>query len=230
MKRMLVVVFVGLLGLLLAVSPSVAQVGVISIPLSTVVRDDPGTVTQLGIAEVPPDLVGRTCVGRLQSENQTSVHPGNNLVVNTGDQAEVIPDVEGQMGAVLVFTGPLTLGPTISVDLIMGSDGTFSGGLLGFFVDCPPPETTTTTTTTTTSTTTTSTTTTTTTTTTVPPTVTIPPPSVSQTTGVPPTTLPETGRRSSEPAALAGLTLLTGGVFLVVLVEFRRRSAGSRKG
>jgi hypothetical protein len=68
----------------------------VEIPLPTVVRAPAGTEHLLASVEVPSDLVGTLCAVTLHSSNQQSVHPGNDLVVASGDDSLVLADVEGE--------------------------------------------------------------------------------------------------------------------------------------
>jgi hypothetical protein len=123
----------------------------IDIPIDTVVRGDAGSVVLLTDppVEVPSELVGRECVVVAQSENQSSVHPDNHLLVETGNSTVLIEDVESEPGVTVNASGSVVLGENISVSLIMGPDGVFSAGIF-VRVDCAPGSTTTTPTSTTT--------------------------------------------------------------------------------
>ena len=119
----------------------------IEISIDTVVRADEGSTTVLATADVPPELVGSSCRATAQAINQPSVHPGNNLIIASGDGSIVLTDVEREAGVTTTTEGTLTLGPTLTVSLSMGSDGVFSAGLVVTIgTDCAPPPTTTTTT------------------------------------------------------------------------------------
>lgn len=213
----------------------------IEIPLDTVVRGDPGSEHVLGSAEVPQELHGVTCPVASIAENQTSVHPGNDLVVATDGDSIVLADVERASGAVTVAEEELTLGSVLTVTLVMGPDGVFSAGMVVKLCDIPEtttttttvPETTTTTlaatttipeTTTTLATTTTTTETTTTVTVLPTTTVTVAPESTTTVTVAAESTttlsgtLPFTGGGTEIPA-LAGLIALLAGVGLVALTR-----------
>jgi hypothetical protein len=125
--------------------------GIVEIPLGTVARTDPGAEVSLDSVAVPTELVGLECSVQSRSENNSSVHPGNDLVVTSGAESVVLSDVEGSAGKVTTATATVTLGDDIAVTLIMGPDGVFSAGARAAIVlECIVPETTTTTTTTTT--------------------------------------------------------------------------------
>ena len=119
--------------------------GIVEIPLGTVVRADPGAEVSLNSVAVPTELVGLECSVQSRSENNSSVHPGNDLVVTSGPESVVLSDVEGSAGKVTTATATVTLGDDIAVTLIMGPDGVFSAGARAAIVlECIVPETTTT--------------------------------------------------------------------------------------
>lgn len=127
--------------------------GRVEIPLGTVVYSAPGVATVLGSAVVPDELVGTSCGVSTRAENNQSVHPGNDVVVSSGSDRVTLFDVEGSSGKVTTASSPLTLGTDVTITLIMGSDGVFSGGAAAFVVvDCTPPSSTTSTTSSTTTT------------------------------------------------------------------------------
>jgi len=119
----------------------------ISISIDTVVTADEGTITVLATADIPPELIGSSCTAAAKAVNQPSVHPGNDLIVASGEGSIVLADVEREAGATTTTEGTLTLGPTVTVSLRMGPDARFSAGLVVTIgEDCTPPTTTTTTT------------------------------------------------------------------------------------
>lgn len=118
----------------------------INIPIDTVLRDiEAGTVVLLTDppVEVASDLVGQECTVVARSENQSSVHPGNDLLVETGDSDVLIQDVEAVPGATVNASRTVVMGSEIAVSLIMGPDEVFSAGIT-VLVDCAPGATTTT--------------------------------------------------------------------------------------
>ena len=142
---------------LFVIGVPVARATAIEISFDTVVMAEEGSITVLATTDTPPDLIGMRCVGVAEAINQPSVHPGNDLIVASGDDSIVLKDVEREPGAVTTAEGLLTLGPTVTVSLRMGSDEIFSGGLVFTIGECAPPTTTTEPATTTTQPTTTST-------------------------------------------------------------------------
>ena len=215
----------------------------IEIPLDTIVRGDPGSEHLLGSAEVPAELQGVTCPVAAIAENQSSVHPGNDLLVATDGDSIVLPNVERGPGVTTVAEDQLTFGSTLTVTLILGEDGVFSAGMVVRFCDIPVTTTTTTKeTTTTTEATTTTTDATTTTTTSIPSTtttvettttvtvlpsttVTTPPESTTTVTAAPESTttspegtLPFTGRQN-QATGLVGLVALVAGAGLIALAR-----------
>lgn len=195
---------------------------IISIPVDSVLRAAPGTVTQIATAPVPEAFQGSDCIAEVESINQESVHPDNDLILVSGETSGEVLDFESEAFQDTTAEIPLTLGTDLVVSLRMGPNGVSSGGVL-ITVDCTRvTESTTTvaattttdaaTTTTVAATTTDAATTTTdaaTTTTSVgnlAPTTTIPTP--------PPTQLPPTG--SNDRMALIGLVTLASGVALMM--------------
>lgn len=206
----------------------------IEIPLDTIVRGDPGSEHLLGSAEVPADLRGETCPVAAIAENQSSVHPGNDLLVATDGDSIVLENVERAPGVTTVAEDQLTFGSTLTVTLILGEDGVFSAGMVVKFCDIPVTTTTTTvettstteaTTTTTTIPTTTTTTETTTTVTVLPSTTVTTAPEATTTITVAPSstspvpeTLPFTGGET-DTTALVALVALVAGAALIALTR-----------
>jgi LPXTG-motif cell wall-anchored protein len=119
----------------------------IFIPIDTVVFAPEGSTTVLATVPVGEEFAGQVCSVATRAENQESVHPGNDLIVESGSSLVTLEDVEGTAGGVVVGEGELELGSEIVVSLIMGRDEVFSAGFeLG--VVCALSEETTTTTTT----------------------------------------------------------------------------------
>ncbi|MGI9584957.1 MAG: DUF7507 domain-containing protein [Acidimicrobiia bacterium] len=127
---------------LLTVGVAVAQAAVIEVSIDTVVRADEGTVTYLATENTPADLIGTMCISVAEARNQSSVHPGNDLIVSSGGESVTLEDVERSPGATTTAGGPLTLGPTVTISLEMGPDEVFSGGITVKILDCTPPTTT----------------------------------------------------------------------------------------
>jgi hypothetical protein len=122
---------------LMLTSPVGAQeVPTIVIPISTVVRDDPGTVHVLATQAVPAEWQGTACTVSSTSENQSSVHPGSNLTITSGSDSVVLLDVEAVPGGTVTASGTLTLDADIVVSLQLGPDGVFSAGLI-VTITCP---------------------------------------------------------------------------------------------
>lgn len=126
-----------------ALTPSTASAADFTIDLYTVVRDKPGTETSLGTWDVPAAIQGRDCTATSTPENNSSIHPGNNLQIVSATTV-TLANVEGDASPD-VSVNPIVLGSSVEVILVMGPKGTFSAGLFVSF-DCPPPPTTTTTT------------------------------------------------------------------------------------
>ena len=129
---------------LLVVGIPIAQASLFEIPIDTVITAEEGSITTLDTIDTPADLIGTSCVGIVEATNQLSVHPGNDLIVTSGDDSIVLEDVERESGAVTTADSLLTLGSSITVSVRMGPDEVFSGGLVFTIGECTPPTTTTT--------------------------------------------------------------------------------------
>jgi hypothetical protein len=80
MKRLLIVTAMALMLVGIAVPAAFGQTGIV-IPLDTVVRAAPGSLTVLAVVDTPSDLVGSTCQGLGVTQNQDSVHPNNDIIM-----------------------------------------------------------------------------------------------------------------------------------------------------
>jgi hypothetical protein len=119
--------------------PAAAVVGdeefTIVIPIDTVVFALEGSTTVLAATPVAEEFAGQVCSVATRAENQESIHPGNDLIVESGSSLVTIEDVEGTAGGVVVGEGELELGSEIVISLVMGPDEVFSAGL-DVVVDC----------------------------------------------------------------------------------------------
>ena len=97
----------------------------------------PGTSVPLGSAEVAEDLQGRSCDVTIVVKNQSSDHPGNVVVVTSGDSRIEVPAVEDVAFTTTEGGGTLTLGPTIDVSVTLGTDDRSSLGS-NLSVTCEP--------------------------------------------------------------------------------------------
>ncbi|MCP3912926.1 MAG: hypothetical protein GY713_18480 [Actinomycetia bacterium] len=97
----------------------------------------PGSVAELHTEAVPADLVGQTCTFAVATENNSSVHPGNALVLQTGDASGEIPEVEATPGQTFNGSAPVVLGETIVASIRFGDNGITSGGFT-ITITCAP--------------------------------------------------------------------------------------------
>ena len=141
MKKLLVLVALAVTGALLMPGTAMAQVSIITIPIDTVARES----GVLATAPVPAELQGSSCNVQSEAENQSSVHPGNDLIVASGSDSVTLLNVEREPGAVTTAAGDLTLGSEVTVSLSLGPDGIFSGGMIVTIGSCETVSTTTTT-------------------------------------------------------------------------------------
>jgi len=132
--RVAVVLVVG--ALLAFVSPAGAQDDSFSITLEGIITGQAeGDVVQLVDQPVPAGLVGATCTVSGATENNGSVHPGNNLIIATGGASTTVPGVEEVPGQVVAGSGPAVLGTDVVISLEFGPGGNTSGGVTLTF-DC----------------------------------------------------------------------------------------------
>jgi len=175
-----------MLGVLLIAIPAMAQATEIVIQLPEDTRnEDPGTLLPLVTEPVPEGLIGATCSGTAETQNDASPHPDNDFIISSGASAAEIHNWEATPGSVTSMSGTVILGDTITVTLRFGEAGISSGGAL-IILTCaqPTPETTTTTT------------------------VTTPPPVVTTTTSV---TTPPPGETTTVPPPEGGVAAGGGG-------------------
>lgn len=140
--------------LVLVVPAAAAAVELVSIPITGVVRDEPGSEVLVARAEVPEDLVGLRCTLIGETLNQRSVHLGNDLLIDLGDETFVFTNFEDEGGVRYEFTETGELPAVVEVFVRLGPDGVSSGGF-HISIECPdvePPSSTSTSTTTTSST------------------------------------------------------------------------------
>jgi hypothetical protein len=131
-------------GLAAVAVPSTAHAADLSIPLDSMIVSGVAQAEQVELALVASDrLTGQTCSLRAVHGESAAVHPGNDLVVTSGDGTATLPDVERAPGAITDGSAAITLGEVIKVDLVMGPDEQF-GGDMELELDCdgaPAPAT-----------------------------------------------------------------------------------------
>lgn len=133
----------------LAVAPS-AHADDVIVTLDQVVYGTAGQVVVLETRDVDAALVGTTCTASYTGENNSSVHPGTDLLISSGAAQLVLSGVEDVAGATTSGSSAILLGPTVSVAVRLGPDAMSSLGAT-LSLTCTLPTTTTSTTTTTTS-------------------------------------------------------------------------------
>lgn len=139
MKKLLTLMLSVLLFSGLATTVFAQDLPSIEIPINTVIREPAGTIVSLASENVPQDYLGFICTANAVAENQSSVHPGNELIVSSNGTSITMKDVERAPGVTTPATGTLELGSTVDVSLKMGQDAVFSGGMI-VRLDCEQPE------------------------------------------------------------------------------------------
>ncbi len=89
---------------------------------------EPGSVLDIAEVDVDPSQVGMRCTVEVISQNQASVHLGNDLLVTTAGVVTVIEDVEAEPDASVDRSVDLLIGDTIVFQLRMGPDWVSSLG------------------------------------------------------------------------------------------------------
>lgn len=137
MSRVKLAVFAVIFGLLALAAPAGAQDNVITIAVEGVLTGSEDEVVPVVSETVDPSLVGATCEVEGQTENNSSVHPGNDLILTTGDSTATIENTEEFPGEIAPGSGTIVLGETIDISVRFGPDGVTSGGVIVTF-DCAP--------------------------------------------------------------------------------------------
>lgn len=101
-----------------------------------VLYGEEGSVHQLAEVPVDADRVGSSCTLQVHTENQFSVHPGNDLLITTGGVQSVIEDVEAEPDADRDLSAAVVLGPVLVVELRFGPHQVSSMGF-DLSVECP---------------------------------------------------------------------------------------------
>ncbi len=112
----------------LALAPAVGAVD-LALPTDTVIYAEPGTLIELGRVPVNTEIAGPQCTWEASATNQNSAHPGNDIIVRSGETELVLSEVEATAGKVTTNSGSVYLVDEVVVSLRMGPDGVFSGGL-----------------------------------------------------------------------------------------------------
>jgi hypothetical protein len=110
----------------------------ITVPIDQVAaKGEPGSTIRIGQADVSDDLVGRSCDITVVVTNQESAHPGNKLIVASGDSSLTIDGIEDEPGGITTQAGTITLGSTITVSVQLGTANITSLGS-NLTVTCDP--------------------------------------------------------------------------------------------
>ena len=101
----------------------------ITVPvIEAYVSGEPGSTLEIGNAAIEADVQGRSCNVVAEVTNGGSVHPGNKLIVTSGDSRVEMDGIEDVADSVRTEGGSLTLGSTIEVSVMFGADGVSSLG------------------------------------------------------------------------------------------------------
>lgn len=115
-----------------------ADAQTIDVPIEQVVIEGtPGSTVEIGSAEVPADLVGRTCEITVEVVNQESIHGGNKLIVASDGSTVEVEGIEDQAGSTTTVAGTITLGSSLTVSVFLAVDDISSLGS-SLTVTCKP--------------------------------------------------------------------------------------------
>lgn len=109
------------------------------------IRAPAGTIQFVGSIDVPDEFIGQVCDVTILGANNSSVHPGSNIILRGGTTEVVIEDVEATAGEVISGSARVTVAATqIDVFFQVGPDGVFSGAATAVTAVCTgvPPTTT----------------------------------------------------------------------------------------
>lgn len=122
---------IGALAIALLTSPSSVYAADLAIPLDFAITGgaSPGERVELTVVAAGP-LTGRTCELQATRPGQGGAHPGSDLIVTSGDQVSTLADVERSPDATTGSAEPITLGDTITVELVVGADGVYEGDVV----------------------------------------------------------------------------------------------------
>lgn len=119
----------GVVALLTAMHSSPVSAQTVDVPIGdNFLNAAPGSLVTIATKDVPADLAGRSCNLSVTVTNQSSVHPGNALVITSGDTKVTVEKVEETANSVVTGTGVLTLGSNVTVALQLGNEGLSSLG------------------------------------------------------------------------------------------------------
>jgi LPXTG-motif cell wall-anchored protein len=128
MKKLLIGTVIAMAGVLASAGMVAAEPEIV-VPIDDIEAGPPGSIVIVGEADVEPEFQNVECIATAIVRNQESEHPNNDLLITSGDDTIVIPDVESHAFDTTEYLLPIVLGPTVSVALRLGGDGYFSGGI-----------------------------------------------------------------------------------------------------
>ena len=106
-----------------------------------VVRGEPGDVVELITVVVGADEIGFVCLITAVSDNNSSTHPNSDLIITSNGDSFEIRDVEAAPGLTKQESSVegVVLGEQVKVEVRLGEDGVFSGGVI-LTSECVEPE------------------------------------------------------------------------------------------
>jgi len=106
-----------------------------------VVRGEPGDVVELITVPVGAGEVGMVCLITAVSDNNPSTHPNSDLIITSNGDSFEIRDVEAapELTKKESSVEGVVLGERVKVEVRLGEDGVFSGGVI-LTSECVEPE------------------------------------------------------------------------------------------
>jgi LPXTG-motif cell wall-anchored protein len=128
MKKFLTGTAIATAGLFVTAGMVAAEPSIV-VPIDDIEAGPVGSTVIVGTADVGPEFQNVPCIATAIVRNQESEHPNNDLIISSGDDTIVIPDVESLAFETTEYQLPIVLGETVTVSLRFGADGYFSGGI-----------------------------------------------------------------------------------------------------
>ncbi len=128
---------VALIALIAFAGPVGAQTDAFTIELEGVATGSAGETVVLTSQAVPADLVGAACTGTARTQNNSSVYPGNDIIISSDTGSATLPGVEETPGETIEASKSVIMTENITISMQFGPDGATSGGITLTF-DCEP--------------------------------------------------------------------------------------------
>jgi hypothetical protein len=142
--RLLIVVALATAMLYATIGTTASQTGtgtvdfIATLTLATA-KGPEGTKVVVATFDVPAEFQGQTCPTKFASQNNESTHEGNALILTSAGGEIVLENVEDVANSKTEGTGNITLGPKLTVTMVIGPDEESSGGIAVGAFTCQAP-------------------------------------------------------------------------------------------